>query len=634
MNKLGFRRALLLSVSALIALCLIISNLYSYSVLRQEVMQNVDDRSRATVRIEAENLENWFRQKADALLQLKDHQPQQTDASNYVEIARFTKKVSGLSAVLFAFDDGRAYSSIEGGAWKNGVADISRYDARTRPWYAQGKRTQNISLTDVYADATSGNMLVSLVAPIHQGVLLGDIELTILEQTAKSINYPGAVAVILDGNGNAIASNSSALKAGVSMSDIGLGELFSKAKAGEHKIDYNLNGVDKVAYTTPIPLVGSQRWHLLIGVDKSVAYAAADEALTATLISSGAMLIVSVALFLLLMRGLYRPILALKGVVTDLSKGNGDLTRRLPVEGNDDLNQIAAGVNSFIASLQQMMLQVSDTSNEIAGSITQLQQLTGNNRQVLEEHQKETEQVVTALEQMSATANEVAGNTSEAARFANDTNQQTIDSRKVVDGAASSVGTLVAEVEHTSNRITQIAGDMQEITGVLAVIGEIAEQTNLLALNAAIEAARAGEQGRGFAVVADEVRALASRTQSSTAEIEQTLHRLKEGSDQAIAAMQRTNQSSEETAVATASITGDLDSINQSVAQINSLNTQIATATEEQSSVTEEITRNMAAIRLIVDKLADSGSQTDHEAGNLAAANLQLSQVVQQFKLQ
>jgi len=351
------------------------------------------------------------------------------------------------------------------------------------------------------------------------------------------------------------------------------------------------------------------------------------------MVSSLIMLSLAISVLLSVLYVLYKPILLLKEMVTDLSKGNGDLTRRLEVTNQDDLGQISEGINLFIANLQSMMLEVLQSSTHIGSSVERLKSETEANSHILVAHTTETEQIVAAIEEMSATANDVARNGAETASFTQATNIQTLESKAVVGKATDTVAQLVREVENTSANIAEIDRDTINITQVLKVIGEIADQTNLLALNAAIEAARAGEQGRGFAVVADEVRALAARTQTSTAEIEQTLTKLRGASNAAIAAMDVTKATCLKTAETTEQVASDLDTIGNSVNQINDLNTQIATAAEEQSSVSGEITRNMSAIREMVNELSTNGETTSNETVNLATANHQLRLIVEQFKL-
>ncbi|MDB1125492.1 methyl-accepting chemotaxis protein [Vibrio algarum] len=635
MNKLGFRNTLILSISILIVICLILSNGYSYTVLKSSTVANVDTQSINTLRTEGARLEQWFNHKFSTIDSLSKHYQPNLKAEDYVGLVKYTKDISGLSAVLISLDDGQSFSTISSPLWKNGVAIIDKYDARQRPWYSQGKQANGaLDITNVYTSASSGKQLVSIVKSINGGVLLGDIEVSILEETVNSIDYPGAVTVIFDENGKTLASNSTALKMGDTLQSIGMGDVNKQMmSADSNKFDYELKDVEKVAFTQSINMVNGKKWYIFIGVDKSIAYKAADEALLNAVISSFIMVIVSSILCIALLRVLYSPILLLKNLVQDLSQGNGDLTRRLPVSSTDDLGQISQGINTFIANLQDMMTQVSHASKDIASSVGKLDTLTGESHSVLNEHRRETEQVVTALDEMSATSNDVATNTADAAQFTSLTNDQAVESQGVMSGANETVGQLVVQVDSTSESIAQLGTDMTEITNVLNVIGEIADQTNLLALNAAIEAARAGEHGRGFAVVADEVRTLASRTQSSTAEIEATLQKIRVGVNTAIGAMEQTKSSCEETASTTVIVATDLEKITESIQQINLLNTQIATAAEEQNSVSDEITRNMSKINDMVDKLTHVGSDTNVEKQNLVSANSQLNNIVGLFKL-
>ncbi|HGY5239309.1 TPA: methyl-accepting chemotaxis protein [Aeromonas salmonicida subsp. pectinolytica] len=323
----------------------------------------------------------------------------------------------------------------------------------------------------------------------------------------------------------------------------------------------------------------------------------------------------------------------LKQNIDALSAGDADLTARIQVMGHDELDHIALSVNRFIAYLQQMMVQVTDATDLITRELAQLDQQTGQARRILGEHAAETDQVVTALTELSSTADSVAQHASDSASFTEAANGQAANSRKVVGSASASVVALIDEVDLAAAKVLEMQEDAKQIGSVLGVIGGIAAQTNLLALNAAIEAARAGEQGRGFAVVADEVRALAARTQKSTAEVGSMLSRLTQGVADAVVAMEQTKRSCQAAADTTGQVTGGLDSMADSVVQIHDLSSQIATAAEEQSRVTEEINRNMVSIRDMLNLLVENGRNTEQSAESLLSSNRQLLALVRRFKV-
>ncbi|QYJ82686.1 methyl-accepting chemotaxis protein [Shewanella aegiceratis] len=631
---MGFKKSLVASMVTLVALCLLISNWLSYVQIKEATIARVNDKLTGVTRNESAKVATWFGAKAQAMDELARHYRLGSYQDNYVNTARLATDLSGVARIYFGFDDGSAYSTETGDKWLNGKAIPGKYDPRTRPWYQQGKATTQLDVTDIYIDDGTGHKVISILKNLGDGVVLGDIELTYLHDVVSAIDYPGAVALITDQTGKVLASESPTLVSGSRFSDFGLPQVQQKIIGSDEVMqEYRIDGVDKLGFSKAIPLVNGKQWFLFIGLDKSNAYAVVDKALTSALVSSAVMLLCAISILLGVLYLLYRPILSLKAMVTELSKGNGDLTKRLEIHSEDDLGQISMGINQFIANLQAMMREVLQASAHISGSVERLNGETETNRHILSAHTKETEQIVAAVEEMSATANDVAQNGSETASFTQLTNEQALASKQVVAQATETVNRLVREVEHTADKIGQIDRDTINITQVLKVIGDIADQTNLLALNAAIEAARAGEQGRGFAVVADEVRALAARTQDSTAEIEETLSNLRDASNSAIHSMEVTKQTCLETASTTERVATDLDAIGSSVNQINDLNTQIATAAEEQSSVSAEITRNMSAICDMANELARSGESSRNETVNLATANQQLEQIVGQFKL-
>jgi methyl-accepting chemotaxis protein len=633
-KKLGFRIALIISMSGLITLCLLISNLMSYSQLRDTTVDNINSTSQKIINNEAAKIETWFQSKAKLIDELANNYVQGSYQDNFVGIAKLAKSTGEVSSIYIGFDDGRAFSTSVGEAWKDGVANIELYDPRKRDWYKQAKRNSVLDITDVYPDSTTGRDVISIIKEMNDGVVLADIELTILEDTVKGISQPGSVSIITDEKGNVLASTSQSVKVGRPFRDVGMAD-FERSMLSQNEFmqDYTLNGKDKIAFAKSIKLVNGKQWYLFIGIEKSVAYASLNSALNQAIFSSFIMIIIGVSVLLIVLQVLYRPILLLKEMVYGLSSGNGDLTSRLPVQSHDDLGEISENINIFIEKLQLLMLDVLQSSTDIDINIQKLKTEVESNSSILNSHMIETDQIVSAIEEMSVTAKDVAHNSNDTAAFTQTTNAQALKSKTSVGEATSIVARLVDEVESTSNSISEIERNTSDINNVLKVIGDIADQTNLLALNAAIEAARAGEYGRGFAVVADEVRALAAKTQDSTTEIEQTLLQLRGGSSSAITIMSSTRATCIEVVESTELVATDLDSINESVSKINELNLQIATAAEEQSCVSDEIARNMTAISDMANELVVNGNNSLEQTIELTASNTSLKSLVAQFKL-
>ncbi len=393
-------------------------------------------------------------------------------------------------------------------------------------------------------------------------------------------------------------------------------------------------GIEFDGYFQRVNLTQDQYWTLMVFVDQDTALAGVREAQNEAIVTGVILLLVSAVVMVLTLEHAYKPLLKLKKAVLGLSKGSGDLTARLTVEGGDDLAQISEGFNRFVQSLQGMMLQVSEASQNISSNIVQLNQTAVENEKVLITHSAETDQVVTAITEMSESARSVAENVTQSNRITEGASKEAKQSLEIVNNAVTTVSALVNDVEEMSNRIVSMNQDANKISEVLNVIGEISEQTNLLALNAAIEAARAGEQGRGFAVVADEVRALAARTQNSTTEISEMLSKLLDGTSSVVASMERTKQQCQSTASKTSEVSNSLNLMSGSVRDIDDVSTQIAAATEEQSTVAAELSRNMLAIRDIVTNLVASGRQTVAATESLADSNHELDKLVSNFKLQ
>jgi methyl-accepting chemotaxis protein len=332
-------------------------------------------------------------------------------------------------------------------------------------------------------------------------------------------------------------------------------------------------------------------------------------------------------------RTIVAPLNQALSAMADIAGGEGDLTRRLDDSGNDEISQLAHGFNLFSSIVQNMVREVTGYTGRLAGEAGRLSVVTEETSKGALHQQQETDEVATAVNEMAATGQEVARNANHAAEAAHNADVAAIHGRQVVGHTIESIDTLAREVEKASAVINRLESDSESIGGVLDVIKGIAEQTNLLALNAAIEAARAGEQGRGFAVVADEVRTLASRTQTSTAEIQTMIERLQGGARDAVTVMDNSRSKAEETVGQAAKAGTSLDEITTAVKTINDLNTQIASAAEEQNAVADDINHKVSRISEITDKTAAGAQQTASASNELNQLADHLKKMVAQFKV-
>ncbi|MVD53461.1 methyl-accepting chemotaxis protein [Vibrio cholerae] len=417
------------------------------------------------------------------------------------------------------------------------------------------------------------------------------------------------------------------------MTDYATEGSFAELMANGNVIFSDKHGVNLTPITRPINFAG-QDWQLIGYIDLTAIQANTDQLnwkiTLALLVCASVIIVASVTM----LHVSFKPLSRLNTLVANLSQGNGDLTQRLAVESKDEIGQICNSINLFIEKLQQMFIDVADSSKEIDRAVVHLSNQARSNLNTLNQHTQETEQAITAIEEMSASAGSIAQSADDAALLTERTNRYADESKQTVTEAVNSVNGLVNQVSSMAETITRMSEDTKQINSVLQVIGAIAEQTNLLALNAAIEAARAGEQGRGFAVVADEVRALASRTQQSTSQINDMLATLKTTTENVVKEIDSTRIHCEETAERTNHVMDSLNVVTDSVAEMNNLNTLIATSAMEQRQVTHEVSKNMAAIQEMVRKLNMNAAQVTSVSNELQNTSHALSDVVGRFRVQ
>ena len=311
----------------------------------------------------------------------------------------------------------------------------------------------------------------------------------------------------------------------------------------------------------------------------------------------------------------------------------GDLTKKISISGKDEYAWMCWEYTCARKGFTEVVQSIQANASQLAAAAETLSSVTEQTSQGVTRQQSETQQVATAMNEMSATVQEVAKNAANAATAAQEADTQAKNGHQVVNETVATINALANEVKSTSEVIERLKGDSLGIGAVLDVIRDIAEQTNLLALNAAIEAARAGEQGRGFAVVADEVRTLASRTQQSTQEINEMIERLQSGANMAVEVMEQGTAKAEATVDQAAKAGEALDTITQVVDNIKAMNMQIASAADEQSSTAEEINRNVVNISQIADETSNGAQQTDNASDELARLASDLQEKVARFQV-
>ncbi|SDZ53248.1 methyl-accepting chemotaxis protein [Pseudomonas sp. NFIX28] len=402
------------------------------------------------------------------------------------------------------------------------------------------------------------------------------------------------------------------------------------------------NKLKVLAPFTPIP--GGKPWGVLLEVPEQVLVGPA-EALknqldqsnrAGTLIELGLGLLAAVIgllLVWLMARSVTRPILGVARMLEDIASGEGDLTRRLAYDKQDELGQLAGWFNRFLDKLQPIIAEVKRSVQDARGTADQSAAIATQTSAGMEQQYRQVDQVATASHEMSATAQDVARSAAQAAQAARDADQATRQGLSVIDRTTASIDHLAADMSTAMTQVEGLAANSEKIGSVLEVIRAIAEQTNLLALNAAIEAARAGEAGRGFAVVADEVRNLARRTQESVEETRQVIEQLQSGTQQVVGSMGNSHRQAQGSVEQVGQAVTALRQIGDAVTVISDMNLQIASAAEEQSAVAEEINNNVATIRDVTESLSEQANESARVSQSLNSLANQQQSLMDQFQV-
>ncbi|WP_258096971.1 methyl-accepting chemotaxis protein [Vibrio chagasii] len=531
-----------------------------------------------------------------------------------------------------------AYAGLSDGRFLQGVHlhVPEGYDPRTRDWYKVPMSTGKTVVTEPYLGVATNDLVVTIASPFntsgYSGVIGADLNLNTLINDVVSIEQPGVYAFLVDGSGKIVAHRDRNLTL-KSVANVSPNLSASKIKSLSQDPGFEEISIDGEESLLSAKKVPHTDWYFTVVIDKTQSFASYRSLLRQSAIFGLIQLavIAFVAMFII-KKALTTLSSAMEALSEALSKGDGDLTQCISVNTKDEIGTLAHHVNAFIAKLQEIVRDIADSSSQLNEQSEVSTNVARQTSDGLTVQLHEISQIATAVHEMSATAEEVANNAQMTADSAISSTENCEQGKQVIIRNQDSITNLAQQVENASGIIQELEKNALDINAILSTLSDIAEQTNLLALNAAIEAARAGEQGRGFAVVADEVRVLSQRTHSSTDEIREMIETLQKNSVSAVESMQRSQDLAQSSVDDTNNATTALEEIATSIQQISDMASHISNAASEQRTVTGEVSKNIQLVNDVSDKMSTEADNSLHLSEELRGIAQQLNAQVQLFK--
>ncbi|MDU2611566.1 MAG: methyl-accepting chemotaxis protein PctA, partial [Pseudomonas aeruginosa] len=602
--------------------------LYNDYLQRNAIREDLESYLREMGDVTSSNIQNWLggrlllvEQTAQTLA--RDHSPETVSA--LLEQPALT---STFSFTYLGQQDGvftmRPDSPMPAG-----------YDPRSRPWYKDAVAAGGLTLTEPYVDAATQELIITAATPVKAagntlGVVGGDLSLKTLVQIINSLDFSGmGYAFLVSGDGKILVhpDKEQVMKT--------LSEVYPQntPKIATGFSEAELHGHTRILAFTPIKGLPSVTWYLALSIDKDKAYAMLSKfrvsAIAAALISIVAILV----LLGLLIRLLMQPLHLMGRAMQDIAQGEGDLTKRLKVTSNDEFGTLANAFNRFVERIHESIREVAGTARQLHDVAQLVVNASNSSMANSDEQSNRTNSVAAAINELGAAAQEIARNAADASHHASDANHQAEDGKQVVEQTIRAMNELSEKISASCANIEALNSRTVNIGQILEVIKGISEQTNLLALNAAIEAARAGEAGRGFAVVADEVRNLAHRAQESAQQIQKMIEELQIGAQEAVSTMTESQRYSLES-VEIANRAGErLSSVTGRIAEIDGMNQSVATATEEQTAVVDSLNMDITEINTLNQEGVENLQATLRACGELETQAGRLRQLVDSFKI-
>ncbi len=542
------------------------------------------------------------------------------------------RNAGGFDDIFFGTIDGEMHRSYP-------ERNRTDYDPRTRPWYIDAQKFGTQIITPAYQDAITQALIVTIAEPLYDngrfvGVVGADVLIDQLVNDVISLDVGdqahGMLIDAQDGTLLAHPNSSLALKPISNLSRELTMNQITRSSQGDKLEELVINGQEKLFYFQPIE---GTDWILALQLDKDTEQAAFNRLVVGLITAS--IIISSVVVFALywLVTMLLGDLRRVSNALETIASGEADLTQRIEPRTKDEVGQLAINFNTFVSKMHDIVTQLNIVSAQLTEQAQSTNAAARQRSARVQVQQDEINMVATAVNQMAAATQEIANSAEQTAQNSGEAVTAANHGAERVGQTQKSIQSLANEVQIAASVIKDLEAHGNSISTILSTIQEIAEQTNLLALNAAIEAARAGEQGRGFAVVADEVRVLSQRTHASTTEIQSMIETLQSTTKKAVGIMSGSDKLASESVDDANMASVSLTQIENAVERISEMATQIASAAEEQALVTAEITRNTEGIRDVSDAFSEESKQAAEQASQLSQLSEQLESQIQGFKL-
>jgi methyl-accepting chemotaxis protein len=509
------------------------------------------------------------------------------------------------------------------------------FDPRVRPWYKGAESSSTSTLTEPYIDAATGQLIISIATASKKagqsvGVVGGDLSLQSLVDTLAARDFDGMGYVFLvSADGKILVHPDKALV----MKSLKEAYPQDTPRISSDFSEVTVDGKTRIVTFAPIKGLPSVNWYIGLSVDKDQAFAMLSQFRTSAVIATVIAVAIIIALLGMLIRLLIQPLHVMTRAMEDIADGEGDLTKRLTIVNNDEFGILGTAFNRFVERIHGSIREVSSATGQVNEVALRVVAASNSSMYNSDQQASRTSSVAAAINQLGAAAQEIARNAAQASNQASDARGLAEDGQQVVDRSIKAMNQLSSMLSASSSNIESLNSKTVNIGQILEVITSISQQTNLLALNAAIEAARAGEAGRGFAVVADEVRNLAHRTQESAQQVQTMIEELQVGARESVSTMSDSQRHSQDS-VEIANLAGErLNSVTQRIGEIDGMNQSVATATEEQTAVVESINVDITEINTLNQEGVENLQATLRACSDLEQQASRLKQLVGSFRI-